>query len=64
MLSVDRCRQLLDNGELSDEVVEEVRDVLYQLARIFVENCLIGAQERVASDDGERGSREGGASHS
>ena len=67
MLSVEKCRQLLDNGELCDEVVEEVRDVLYQLARVFVENSIAGGKrplnpaERADGNDGERSSRNGRA---
>ena len=36
MLSVEKCKELLRDGNVSDEEVAEIRDVLYQLARVFV----------------------------
>lgn len=36
MLSIEKCRQLLSDYELSDDELVKIRDALYQLARTFV----------------------------
>ena len=34
MLTVDRCRQLLEATDLSEQAIEEIRDALYSVARL------------------------------
>lgn len=34
MLSVDKCKNLIENTELTDEEVEEIRNSLYELAEL------------------------------
>ena len=38
MLSIEECRKLIDDGEqYSDEQILEIRDSLYELARLALE---------------------------
>ena len=39
MLSTEKCKNFLKDHHLPDKDVEEVRDVLYQLAELLVNQC-------------------------
>lgn len=39
-LSIEQCRKYLKNCEYTDEQVEEIRDSLYQLANVLVDDYL------------------------
>lgn len=40
MLSIAKCRALLKGHDLTDEQIERVRDLLYQLSNLLIENYL------------------------
>lgn len=40
MLSIEECREYLDDKNLSDEEVLEIRDNLYGLAEIAIESYI------------------------
>lgn len=52
MLSVEQCRKYLPSGKYTDEQVEQMRDELYQLADILVEDFL-RQKERVKDGEGK-----------
>ncbi len=45
-LSIEQCKQYLPRGRYTDAQVEEMRDSLYQLAGILVEEHLKTRKER------------------
>ena len=45
MLSVEKCKELLRDGNVADEEVAEIRDVLYQLARVLVSQSVTSGAE-------------------
>lgn len=40
MLSVEKCKQILDNETLSDKDAESILEQLYQIATVLVESYL------------------------
>lgn len=46
MLSVDQCRQYLENASVEAEDVEKVRESLYQLANILVDEFIRTGRSR------------------
>lgn len=40
MLSVEQCKKYLPSGKYTDEKIEQMRDSLYQLAEILVEDFI------------------------
>jgi len=40
MLSVEQCKKYIPAGEYTDEEIEQMRDSLYQLAGILVEDFM------------------------
>ena len=45
MLSVEKCKELLRDCNVSDEEVAEIRDVLYQLAHVLVSQHITSGTE-------------------
>ena len=40
MLSVEQCKKYLNSGGYTDQQIEEIRERLYQLARMLIEEYL------------------------
>ena len=40
MLSVEQCKKYLPAGQYTDEEIEQMRDELYQVAEILVEDFI------------------------
>lgn len=40
MLSIQECKKRLPSKKFSDEQIEEIREKLYQLANIFIDEYL------------------------
>jgi len=55
MLSVEQCKKYLPAGKYTDEQIEQMRDSLYQLADILVEDF---RRQKAMAKDGERASPE------
>ncbi|MCA9356808.1 hypothetical protein H6784_04880 [Candidatus Nomurabacteria bacterium] len=52
MLSIEECRQHLNDPELTDEKVEEIRDVLYSFAESALDKHLFSGSVSL-QDNGE-----------
>ena len=46
MLSIEECRRVLGDPDLSDERIAELRDALHAFAVLFVDEYLREARER------------------
>ena len=46
MLTVDECKRYLPDKSLSNAQIEEIRDALYQMAHILVEQHLMQRNEK------------------
>lgn len=48
MLSVEQCRKFLDaqDGEMSDEQIDELKNLLYVLANVLVDDFLKNKEKR------------------
>jgi len=54
MISLDECRQLIDEGEtVSEKEVKEIRDTLYQLAHVVLESYSKQEQLQSAVETGD-----------
>jgi len=40
MLSVEQCKKFIKNSNYTDQQIEEIRDNLYQLAEILVDDYI------------------------
>ena len=48
MLSVEKCKKYLKNSDYTEQQIEEIRDNLYQLAEILVDDYI---QKKGAKND-------------
>ena len=51
MLSVEQCKKHLANNDYTDEQIEEIRENLYQLANVFVEEYLQSKKKNLSLID-------------